>query len=94
MPSLVPESHSNSALILTSPLALASGTRLGPYDVTAQIGVGGTGGVYRETDTNLNRSGAIKVLPASVAVDAERLARVQREAKKASESLLGWPDAR
>ena len=58
-----------------SPMALAPGTRLGPYDVTAQIGVGGMGEVYRATDTNLKRSAAIKVLPASVTADAERLAR-------------------
>jgi eukaryotic-like serine/threonine-protein kinase len=49
--------------------------------VTAQIGVGGMGEVYRATDTNLKRSVAIKVLPDSVATDAERLARFQREAE-------------
>jgi len=62
-------------------LALTPGTRLGPYEVTAQIGVGGMGEVYRAIDTNLKRSVAIKVLPASVAADAERLARFQREAE-------------
>ena len=62
-------------------MALTLGTRLGPYDVTAQIGVGGMGEVYRATDTNLKRSVAIKVLPGSVASDAERLARFQREAE-------------
>jgi eukaryotic-like serine/threonine-protein kinase len=62
-------------------LALAPGTRLGPYEVAAQIGVGGMGEVYKATDTNLKRSVAIKVLPASVAGDAERLARFQREAE-------------
>ena len=67
--------------ILASPLALTPGTRLGPYEVTAQIGVGGMGEVYRATDTNLKRAVAIKVLPASVAADAERLARFQREAE-------------
>ena len=50
-------------------MALAPGTRLGPYEVTAQIGVGGMGEVYQATDTNLKRSVAIKVLPASVAGD-------------------------
>ena len=44
-------------------LALTPGTRLGPYEVTAQIGVGSMGEVYRATDTNLKRSVAIKVLP-------------------------------
>jgi eukaryotic-like serine/threonine-protein kinase len=59
-------------------MALAPGTRLGPYTVTAQVGVGGMGEVYRATDMNLKRSVAIKVLPESVAADAERLARFQR----------------
>ena len=62
-------------------MALASGTRLGPYEITAQIGVGGMGEVYRATDTTLNRQVAIKVLPESVASDAERIARFEREAK-------------
>ena len=61
-------------------LALTPGTRLGPYEVNSQLGVGGMGEVYRATDTNLKRQVAIKVLPASVAADAERLARFQREA--------------
>ena len=62
-------------------MALTPGTRLGPYEVTAQIGVGGMGEVYQATDTNLKRQVAIKVLPAAVAMDAERLARFQREAE-------------
>jgi serine/threonine protein kinase len=62
-------------------MVLTPGTRFGPYEVTAQIGVGGMGEVYRATDTHLKRQVAIKVLPASVAVDADRLARFQREAE-------------
>ena len=60
-------------------MAPQSGTRLGPYEIAAQIGVGGMGEVYRATDANLKRSVAIRVLPESVAADAERLARFQRE---------------
>jgi eukaryotic-like serine/threonine-protein kinase len=62
-------------------VSLQPGTRLGPYEISAQIGVGGMGEVYRATDTNLNRPVAIKVLPESLAADAERLARFQREAQ-------------
>jgi serine/threonine protein kinase len=62
-------------------LALTPGTRLGVYEVTAQLGAGGMGEVYRATDSNLKRSVAIKVLPASVADDVDRLVRFQREAE-------------
>src|SRR5215510_5879359 len=62
-------------------MALTSGTRLGSYEIEVQIGAGGMGQVYRATDTNLKRAVAIKVLPESVASDAERLARFQREAE-------------
>ena len=55
--------------------------RLGPYEIAARIGVGGMGEVYQATDMNLARQVAIKVLPASVASDPERLARFDREAK-------------
>ena len=62
-------------------LALTPGTRLGVYEVTAQIGEGGMGQVYRARDTRLNRDVAIKVLPDSFASDADRLARFTREAQ-------------
>ena len=62
-------------------MSLTPGTRLGPYEVTAQIGVGGMGEVYRATDTNLRRQVAIKVLPDIFARDPERLARFEREAE-------------
>ena len=62
-------------------LALRPGTRLGAYEVTAQIGEGGMGQVYRATDTKLKRQVAIKILPPSLAADHNRLARFQREAE-------------
>jgi serine/threonine protein kinase len=62
-------------------LALTPGTRLGVYEVTAQIGEGGMGKVYRARDTKLNRDVALKVLPDSFASDSERLARFTREAQ-------------
>jgi serine/threonine protein kinase len=68
-------------IIHDNSLALTPGTRLGVYEVTAQIGAGGMGEVYRATDTKLKRQVAIKILPASLAADSERLARFQREAE-------------
>jgi serine/threonine protein kinase len=62
-------------------LALTPGFRLGVYDITAQIGEGGMGQVYRATDRKLKRQVAIKILPAALAVDHDRLARFQREAE-------------
>src|SRR5262245_58514137 len=61
-------------------MSLAPGTRLGTYEVGARIGAGGMGEVYRARDTKLQRDVALKVLPDSVAHDAERHARFQREA--------------
>jgi serine/threonine protein kinase len=62
-------------------MTLAPGTRVGPYEVTDQIGAGGMGEVYRATDPALAREVAIKVLPSLFAQDANRLARFEREAK-------------
>ena len=62
-------------------MALSPGARIGPFEVTIQIGEGGMGEVYKATDINLKRAVAIKVLPTRVAADAERLARFQREAE-------------
>jgi Tol biopolymer transport system component len=62
-------------------MALASGTRLGSYEIVAQIGAGGMGEVYRAHDTKLARDVAIKVLPANFVNDPERLSRFQREAR-------------
>jgi len=62
-------------------LAFTPGTRLGVYEIAAQIGEGGMGQVFRATDTRLKRQVAIKMLPPSVAADGERLTRFQREAE-------------
>ena len=62
-------------------MALETGTRLGSYEVTAQIGQGGMGEVYQARDTKLNRDVALKVLPEAFATDPDRLARFQREAQ-------------
>jgi tRNA A-37 threonylcarbamoyl transferase component Bud32 len=62
-------------------MALESGSRLGSYEVLALIGRGGMGEVYRARDLKLNRDVAIKVLPEHLARDAQRLARLHREAQ-------------
>src|SRR5262245_57214399 len=62
-------------------MALTPGTRLGPYLIEEMLGAGGMGEVYRARDTHLKRAIAIKVLPAAVSGDVERLARLQREAE-------------
>ncbi len=62
-------------------MALTPGTRLGVYQITAPLGEGGMGQVWRARDTKLNRDVALKVLPDSFATDADRLARFTREAQ-------------
>jgi serine/threonine protein kinase len=62
-------------------MALVQGRRLGPYEITGQIGAGGMGEVYRATDSNLKRAVALKVLPDALASDAERLARSSAKLK-------------
>jgi serine/threonine-protein kinase len=62
-------------------MALAPGSRLGPYEILSALGAGGMGEVYRARDSKLNRDVAIKVLLPSVAGDPERLARFRREAQ-------------
>ena len=63
------------------PATLIPGTRLGPYEITAPLGVGGMGEVYRATDITLKRQVALKVVPVALAADPDRLARFQREAE-------------
>jgi serine/threonine-protein kinase len=62
-------------------VALTPGTRIGSFEIAAKIGEGGMGEVYRATDTKLGREVAIKVLPEAFAIDAERVARFDREAR-------------
>jgi Tol biopolymer transport system component len=62
-------------------VTLRPGVRLGPYEITSQIGAGGMGEVYQALDANLGRQVAIKVMPDAFAADADRLARFDREAR-------------
>ena len=65
-------------------MALASGTKLGPYEIVAPLGAGGMGEVYRARDPRLGREVAIKVLPTSFSSDLDRLRRFEQEARAAS----------
>ncbi len=62
-------------------MPIAPGTRLGPFEILSPLGAGGMGEVWRARDTRLQREVAIKVLPAALASDPERLARFEREAR-------------
>src|SRR5881275_4414 len=66
-------------------MVIASGTRLGPYEVIAPLGAGGMGEVWSARDTRLERNVAIKVLPANFAEDAQLRLRFEREAKTISQ---------
>jgi eukaryotic-like serine/threonine-protein kinase len=66
-------------------MTLPAGTRLGPYEVLSLIGAGGMGEVYRARDTRLDRTVAIKVLPADLASDVEFRERFEREARAISQ---------
>src|SRR5437867_12872514 len=62
-------------------MSLVSGTRLGPYEIVSPLGAGGMGEVYKASDTRLNRTVAIKVLPAHFAGDPDMKLRFEREAQ-------------
>ncbi|HVE66412.1 MAG TPA: serine/threonine-protein kinase, partial [Thermoanaerobaculia bacterium] len=64
-------------------MTLASGTRLGPYEIVGALGAGGMGEVYRAHDTRLKREVAVKVLPSSFSTDPDRLRRFELEAEAA-----------
>ena len=65
-------------------MTLSAGTRLGPYEILSPLGSGGMGEVYRARDSRLGRDVAIKVLPAGVASNPDRLKRFEKEARAAS----------
>src|SRR2546427_12151121 len=71
-------------------MTLAAGTKLGRYEIRSQLGVGGMGEVYRARDEKLNRDVAIKVLPATLSQDGDRLRRFEQEAQAAG--TLKHPD--
>jgi len=71
-------------------MALTAGTKLGPYEILAPLGAGGMGEVYRARDSRLDRIVAVKVLPGSLAADAERLRRFEQEAR--SVAALNHPN--
>ncbi|MGE5834042.1 MAG: serine/threonine-protein kinase, partial [Acidobacteriota bacterium] len=62
-------------------MALAAGTKLGPYEILSAIGAGGMGEVYRARDPRIGRDVAIKVLPRDVAADPDRLRRFEQEVR-------------
>jgi serine/threonine protein kinase len=62
-------------------MAMQAGTRLGAYEILSVLGAGGMGEVYRARDTRLGREVAIKVVLDAFAADADRVARLEREAK-------------
>jgi serine/threonine protein kinase len=65
-------------------MSLAPGTKLGPYEIGTPLGAGGMGEVYRARDTRLNRTIAVKILPAQLSSDPIRKQRFEREAKTIS----------
>jgi len=71
-------------------MTLAAGTKLGPYEICSQLGVGGMGEVYLAEDTKLDRKIALKVLPIDLASNKDRMARFVREAKSAA--MLSHPN--
>lgn len=71
-------------------MRLVPGTRLGPYQVVAPLGAGGMGEVYRAKDSRLARDVAIKILPATLAADPDRLRRFEQEARAAG--MLNHPN--
>lgn len=65
-------------------MPFSAGDRLGTYEILAPIGAGGMGEVWKARDTRLGREIALKILPANLAADRDRLARFHREARAAA----------
>jgi serine/threonine protein kinase len=65
-------------------MALILGSRLGPYEITAPVGKGGMGEVYRAHDARLGRDVAVKILSAVTSGDSDQLRRFEQEARAAS----------
>lgn len=72
------------------PSTLGAGSRLGRYKIRSRIGAGGMGEVFLAEDTTLDRQVALKVLPADVTTDPDRMQRFTREAKAASALNHFW----
>src|SRR5712691_8971942 len=75
---------------MTARMALTAGTKIGPYEIVSPLGAGGMGEVYRARDARLGREVAIKVLPASLSADPDRLRRFEQEARAAR--ILNHPN--
>src|ERR1700761_4798394 len=71
-------------------MALTAGMKLGPYEIMAPLGAGGMGEVYRARDSRLDRTVAIKILPAEFAADPERVRRFEQESR--SVAALSHPN--
>jgi serine/threonine protein kinase/Tol biopolymer transport system component len=80
----LPSNRLRRTIIAHTKMALPSGTWLGPYEIVAPLGAGGMGEVYRARDPQLGRDVAIKILPASLSRDPDRLRRFEQEARAAA----------
>jgi serine/threonine protein kinase len=74
-------------------MSVSAGTRLGPYEIVAATGAGGMGKVYKARDTRLDRTVAIKILPAGLASDPQCRQRLEREARAISQLTQPRRDA-
>ena len=68
-----------------TPMTIAIGTKIGPYEIVGWLGAGGMGEVYRAHDPRLGREVAIKVIPETFATDASRVRRFEQEARAAGQ---------